>query len=312
MPKDYYETLGVDRKASEKDIRSAYRRLARQYHPDVNSGDEQAEAKFKEVNEAYQVLSDADSRKKYDRFGDAWRHADQMQNANAGPSPFTWFTRARSRRNDAPFEAHNGFGGFIGDLLGGAGASHGRAPEDLFMGQRVEAPVTITLEEAYAGATRTVEAPPDPNTWRAGRRIEVRIPRGVRSGSRIHAGPGENGPPLDLYLSITVAPHRTFERDGDNIRYTADVPLFDAVLGGEIETPTVSGKKVALHLPPNTQNGRVFRLRGKGMPKRGGEAFGDMLVTVKVVLPASLTEEQRALFERLRKSAESGAQREEG
>ena len=171
----------------------------------------------------------------------------------------------------------------------------------------MEVPVAITLEEAYAGTTRTVETPPDPMTGRAGRRLEVRIPRGARSGSRIRVGAGENGQTTDLSLSVAVSPHRIFERDGDHVRYTADVPLFDAVLGGEIETPTVSGRKVALHLPPHTQNGRVFRLSGKGMPKRGGEAYGDMLVTVRAVLPTTLTEEQRGLFERLRESMGGGA-----
>jgi DnaJ-class molecular chaperone len=305
MAKNYYETLGVAKNATEKDVRSAYRRLARKHHPDVNPGDSNAEAKFKEINEAYQVLSDADSRKKYDRFGENWRHADQMHGAGAGQgsgaSPFTFFTNARTRRGgSAGFSAFtdvDGLGDFSNLFDGFADARWG--PRQQAAPRRLEVPVTITLEEAYAGSTRTVQHP-------GGKRLEVRIPAGVESGARIHVGPKRDGVG-EFYLVVTVAPHAAFERAGQDVRFTARVPLLDAVLGGETQAPTLEGKSVAVRIPPGTQNGRVIRLRGKGMPKRGG-GHGDMLVTVMVVLPEDLTPEQRELFERLRETEGSAEQ----
>lgn len=303
MAKNYYDTLGVAKNATEKEIRSAYRRLARQHHPDVNHGDSTAEARFKEINEAYQVLSDADSRKKYDRFGENWRHADQMQGSGgpgSGASPYTFFTNARTRRGGAAgfsaFTDLDGLGDFSNLFDGFADARWGarrQAPP-----RRMDVPVTVTLEEAHAGATRTVLHP-------SGKRLEVRIPAGVESGARIHVDSAKDGV-AEFYLVVTVAPHAVFERSGDDVRFTARVPLVDAVLGGEMEAPSLGGKSVAVRVPPGTQNGRVIRLRGKGMPKRGG-GHGDMLVTVMAVLPVDLTPEQRALFERLR-DAERGAQ----
>ncbi len=304
MAKNYYETLGIKRGASEKEVRAAYRRLARKHHPDVNSGDKGAEAKFKEINEAYQVLSNAESRKKYDRFGDNWRHADQAgMGAGMGESPFTWFNRARTRRPASAASAGlGGLGDVFGDLFSGQRA-HG--PEEMFARRQFDAPVTITLEEAYAGTKRTVQSPPDPMTGAPGKRLEVSIPAGVESGSRVHVsangGPGA-GHGVDLNLTVAVSPHSVFTRERDNLRVTADVPLVDAVLGGEIEAPVITGKSVVLKIPPETQNGRVFRLRGKGMPKRRGGGHGDQLVTVRVVLPSGLTDEERELFERLRES----------
>lgn len=304
MAKNYYETLGVARNATEKEIRSAYRRLARQHHPDVNPGDSSAEARFKEINEAYQALSDADSRKKYDRFGEHWRHADQTQGSGGpgqGASPFTFFTNARTRRGgSAGFSAFtdvDGLGDFSNLFDGFADARWG--PRRQATPRRLDVPVTVTLEEAYAGSTRTVQHP-------GGKRLEVRIPAGVESGARIHVDPKRDG--VDEFsLVVTVAPHGVLERAGDDVRFTARVPLLDAVLGGETEAPTLGGKSVAVRIPPGTQNGRVVRLRGKGMPKRSGGGHGDMLVTVQAVLPVDLTPEQRELFERLRETERSEA-----
>ena len=303
MAKNYYETLGVAKNATEKEVRSAYRRLARQHHPDVNPGDSSAEAKFKEINEAYQVLSDADSRKKYDRFGENWRHADQMQGGGpgSGASPFTFFTNARPRRgSSAGSSTFTDVGGFgdLGSLFGGFADMPGGAYREAAP-QRIEVPVTITLEEAYTGSTRTVQHP-------NGKRLEVRIPPGVESGARIHVNPKRDGVD-EFYLVVTVAPHTVFERAGDDVRFTARVPLVDVVLGGETEVPSLGGKSIAVRIPHGTQNGRVIRLRGKGMPKRG-DGHGDMLVTVMAVLPVELTEEQRELFERLREAEHSTEQ----
>ncbi|MDE2836734.1 MAG: J domain-containing protein [Chloroflexota bacterium] len=301
MAKNYYDTLGVAKNSNEKEIRSAYRRLARQHHPDVNPGDSTAEARFKEINEAYQVLSDADSRKKYDRFGENWRHADQMQGGGgpgSGASPFTFFRNASTRRSgSAGFSAFtdvDGLGDFSNLFDGFADAGWGPRPRAAR--RRLEVPVTITLEEAYAGAARTVLHP-------SGKRLEVRIPAGVESGARIHVDAAKDGVD-EFYLIVTVAPHAVFERAGDDVRFTARVPLLDAVLGGETQAPSLGGKSVAVRVPQGTQNGRVIRLRGKGMPKRGG-GHGDMLVTVQAVLPVDLTPEQRELFERLRDAEHS-------
>ena len=308
MAKSYYDILGVGRDASEKEVRSAYRRLARKYHPDVTRGDKSAEARFKELNEAYQVLSDAGNRKKYDRFGENWRHADQFARSGAGggPSPFTWFNRARQPRSAGQAAGAGGFGSF-GDIFGDLFGTRTRTNFDDAVGlQQVEVPVTVTLEEAYAGTTRMVQTPPDPFSGQPGHRLEVKIPTGVRSGSRVHIGaPVRGGAPIDIYLAITVAPNATFERKGDDLLTSVDVPLVDAVLGGEVEVPTITGKRIALKLPPETQNGRAFRLTGKGMPRRtggSGTAHGDLLATVKVVLPDALTDRQRELFEQLRKA----------
>jgi len=295
MANDYYETLGVARSASEKEIRSAFRRLARKHHPDVNQGDKRAEERFKEVNEAYRTLSDPESRKKYDRFGADWRHAEQFHSAGpragAGAPPFTFFRNAQAGAGGPRVEFHVGeFGGAFDDFWSGArgaGRRRGRQPAP-------DAPAAITLEEAYAGTTRVAHAP-------GGKRLEVRIPPGVKSGERVRVN-AEGGA---FALLVTVEPHADFERDGDDLRFSARVPMLDAVLGGEAAVPTLDGKRVAVSIPPGTQNGRVIRLRGKGMPKRGG-GYGDLLVVVAAVLPTELTGEQRALFERLRE-AERGA-----
>mgnify|MGYP002639688452 CR=1 FL=1 len=302
MAGDYYETLGVDRGASEKDIRGAYRRLARQHHPDVNRGDDSAEAKFKQINEAYQVLSNAEDRKKYDRFGSNWRNADQYQRSGGGASPRSWFNRGRQRPEPG------GLGDMFGDIFGGGGLG-GVHVEDISAPRRTDVPVTVTLEEAYAGTARTVTMPASPMTGGAARRLEVSIPAGVRSGSRVHIGAsGQRRAGLDIYLVVTVSPHKTFHRDGDDLATTVAVPLLDMVLGGEVEVPMITGKKVALKLPPETENGKVFRLKGKGMPlKRGAAAgtHGDELVTVQAVLPKDMGPEQRNLFEQL-KELDSG------
>ena len=305
MAKNYYDILGVSKGSSEKELRSAYRRLARQYHPDVNPGDAKAEGKFKEINEAYQVLSDADSRKKYDRYGDDWRHVGDFEGSGkGGPSPFNWFTQARQRGGQRGGSSGRGFGDVFSDLFGSGGAR----VEDLSTTQRVEVGVTVTLEEAYAGAKRMVRLPEDPMRGTAGRRLEVSIPAGVRSGSKVHVGApkGADGG-LDLYLKIKVSPHGVFEWKGDDLLMTVSVPLVDLVLGGEVEVPTITGSKVALKVPVETQNGKVFRLKGKGMPRRGakGAAHGDELVTVKAVLPDRLSDEERQLFEQLRETGKA-------
>ena len=290
MAVDYYTVLGVARDASAKDIKAAYRRLARKYHPDLNSGDAAAEAKFKEINEAHEVLGDPKRRSRYDRLGDRWRDPE--------PRPYSGSTgRYRSSTGHA---SRGGFADFFSNLFGGGqgGWSGGVTFEESPTSASYQVAVTLSLEQAYSGSARTVEAPPDPRTGARGRRIEVRIPPGVESGARIHAG-GTGGLP-DFLLNVTVAPHSRFERQGDNLAVTVDVPLTDAVLGAEVEVPTLRGRAVALKVPPETQNGRTFRLKGQGMPRKSGGAHGDLLATVKVALPSGLSNNERALFEQLR------------
>lgn len=315
MADSYYNLLGVAKGASDKEIRSAFRRRARQYHPDVNPGDAKSEEKFKEINEAYQVLSDPESRKKYDRYGDSWRNPDQFQRSGSGTSPFSWLNRAR-QRSTRPASGSSGFGSMsdiFGDIFGpGAGVGVDDRPR----ARRADVPVTITLEEAYIGASRTVEVPADPFAGMAARRLQVTIPAGVKSGSRVHIGATKGADGLDLNLQVTVKAHARFDRKGDDLVIPIEVPLVDLVLGGEVEVPTITGKRVALKVPAETPNGKVFRLKGKGMPRgrkagaggQAGAAFGDALVTVSALLPRHLDAESRRLFEELRELGASATQ----
>lgn len=293
MPANYYELLGVARDATDKDIRQAYRKLARQYHPDVNPGDPGSEDKFKQINEAHGVLSDPDKRRKYDKYGDRWMHADDIEQAEAqarsrGRSGYHFYT-------DGDFGSHNG----VGFDLGGLGS------DDLFdrlftnfggdRGAPRHAPaeyqVDITLAEAAEGATRTVSLPD-------GRRLEVKIPAGVDTGSRVHipAGGGDG----DFYLAVTVIDHPRFERKGKDLYSEVEVPVDDLALGAEVTVPTLTGK-VALTIPPGTQNGRRFRMAGQGMPElnRSGSK-GSLFATVKAVLPSNPGPEEQELFRKLR------------
>jgi DnaJ-class molecular chaperone len=305
--RDYYDVLGVKRNASEKEIRQAYRKLARTYHPDLNPNDKSAEDKFKEISEAYEVLSDKDKRSKYDRYGHDWEMAEQAEAARAqagfGTSGFRTRTYTDYTDLDDLFGGQGGDpGGMFGDLFGrGSRGGRGRAQFQNIPGQDIEQPVTVTLEEAYAGTTRVLTMP---NPEGAPRRIEVKIPAGVRDGSRVRvASEGSpspfGGPKGDLYLVVNVAPHTTFERVEDDLNVKVPTPLHVAVLGGEVEVPTPKGTKLALRIPPETQNGRKFRLKGQGMPHLSGDARGDLYAEVNVVLPTHLNDEERRLFERL-------------
>jgi curved DNA-binding protein len=286
--KDYYKILGVNRGASEREVKQAYRKLARQYHPDVNPGDKSAEEKFKQINEAYEVLSDKDKRKKYDKYGDQWQYADQFEQAQ----------RQQQQQQAQGFDFGQGgrrvyysqgdFGSIFDDILGGFGFGRGQTKPR--RGQDLEHPVEVTLEEAYQGTTRTI-------SFSDGKRIEVKVPAGVRTGSRVRlAGKGARGG--DLYLKVTVKPHPTFERRGDDLLAGVPVPLTTAILGGEVQVPTLRGK-VALKIPAETQNGRTFKLAGQGMPNLGKKSRGDLLARVKVVLPTKLSAKEKELFKQL-------------
>ena len=281
---DFYDTLGVPRGASEKDIRTAFRRLARKHHPDVNDNNPASEERFKEINEAYSVLSDADSRRKYDRYGDEWEHADRFEQAGRGGG-FS-FSTMRGRQ-----------GGLFDQFFGGGRGYDVRPPPAEFK-------VEITLEEAFKGGARRLQ-------MQDGRRLEVKIPPGVDNGSRVHiaADLGQGG---DFYLLISVKEHPRFRRQGKDLFVEVEVPLDDAVLGGELTVPTFTGR-LALTIPQGTQNGRRFRLAGQGMPALNNPANnpannprsdvdrrGDLFATVKVKLPGDLTDEELDLFRGIR------------
>ena len=288
---DFYDTLGVSRTADDKDIRQAYRRLARQHHPDVNPGDESAAERFKSINAAYEVLSDPDKRAKYDRYGDQWQHAEHFE--QQGRHDFSQFFR------DGDFGG--GRGGFsfstggatLSDILGGLGGFGDLGGVGERMRPRpADIPVDITLEEADAGTTRRVSLP-------NGRRLEVKIPAGIADGGRVHiAAGGDSSGEFNLVVSLLA--HRQFERRGADLHTSVDVPFLDAVLGGAVQVKTLRGQ-IELTLPPETQNGRRFRLTGQGMARLNDpERRGDLYATVNVKLPSGLTDEQRALFEQMR------------
>jgi len=314
---DYYQVLGVGKSASADEIKKAYRKLARKYHPDVNPGDDAAEEKFKQLNEAYEVLSDSEKRQKYDQFGAQWR---QYERAGGRPEDFDWARWAgqpggqrTQRRSVTPEEFEQMFGGsggfsdFFETLFGGMGRQQAGGSTDFAgrqyqprpnRGRDVEHSVQVTLEEAFHGTMRTLQ-------WEGGRAIEARIPRGVQTGSRIRlGGQGETamagGQAGDLYLRVEVLPHTTFEREGDNLRVAVPVDLYTAVLGGAIEVPTID-RTVKLTIPSETANGKVFRLRGLGMPSlRNPDERGDLYAAIEVQLPQNLSEQEKELFQRLR------------
>jgi curved DNA-binding protein len=286
--KDYYNILGVNRSASEAEIKQAYRKLARQHHPDVNPGDKSAEERFKQINEAYEVLSDKEKRRKYDKYGDQWQYADQFEKAQRQQG---WdFSQGGQR----VYFSEEDIGSIFDDLFRGFGTRAGR-PQPR-RGRDIEFPLEVTLEEAYSGTTRTL-------SMADGKRLEVKIPAGVKDGSRVRisgkGAEGYGGAKGDLYLVTSVRPHRTFRRHGDDLYTDVSVPLTVAVLGGEVKVNTPKGSKLSLKIPPETQNGRSFRLKGQGMPHLGNSTKGDLLARVKVVLPTKLTDEEKELFQKL-------------
>ncbi len=286
----YYDTLGVSKSASEKDIRQAYRRLARKYHPDLNPGDEDAEGKFKEINTAHEVLSDRKTRQKYDRYGDKWKFADQIesQHAHSAQGPFTWTTRSGTTRGASGSDPFAGVGDLFGDL-GGRLGRQGRAAT----AAKLETTVDVTLEEAFAGTKRNITI----TTRGRDRRIEVTIPPGVDNGSVVRIRPGAQ---QELLLTIELQPHPTFTRSGSDLFTEVDVPLEDAVLGGEVEVRTLTGG-AKLKVPAESQNGQRVRLRGQGMPKLGSKSNrGDLYAIIRPRLPKQLSEEQKELFEQLK------------
>ena len=302
--KDYYATLGVPKNATDAEIKKAFRKLAREHHPDVNPGNKVSEAKFKEINEANEVLGNPESRRKYDDLGANWRNYE-----NAGPQYSSHQGRQRTR-TVTPDEMSDIFGGgvhfsdFFETFFGGSGAP--RQPRAR-RGRDAESLVDLTLEEALNGTSRmlSVERNGKPH------KVEVRIPAGIKDGSRVKVrGEGEPGtgdmPAGDLYLVVRLLPHSRFERRGQDLYTRAPVPVTTAVLGGEITVSTLSGSTLKLRVPELTPAGRTFRLRGHGMPDtKSPETRGDLFVAVDIQIPAQLSPEAREHYEALGKLAGS-------
>jgi curved DNA-binding protein len=314
---DYYAVLGVPRTASEKEIRNAYRQLARKHHPDVNPGDKKAEETFKTLNEAYEVLSDPEKRKKYDAMGSRWREYERATAGRDTGEPFNWrvYTTGPSSRDGYQYSAagfddlEDSFGeqapfsDFFETFFSGVGAKPGRSrytrSTSNARGLDLEERIDVSLAEAYGGGERVVRA----RSPHEDKRISVKIPPGVYTGSRIRiSGRGEKGaaggPAGDLYLVVNVLPSDRFERRGSDLYTKLSVPFHTLLLGGVERVQRPDGKTLELKIPPQTQDGRVFRLRNQGMPKFGQPGRrGDLHVEVHARVPEQLTNRQKELLE---------------
>lgn len=293
---DYYKILGIDKSASPKDVRNAYRKLARKYHPDLNPNNQDAKTNFQQINEANEVLSDPEKRKKYDQYGKDWQHADEFEKQKQQQS------QSSGSRNAGGFsggQSAGDFSDFFESMFGGAGSGAGRGRQAKYRGDDYTTDIHLDLIDAYKTHKQTLTV--------NGNNIRITIPAGVENGQIIkipgHGGAGTNGGPNgDLYISFIVANHSSIKRLGNNLYATVDLDIYTAVLGGEIILDTLDGK-VKLKVKPETQNGTKVNLKGKGFPiyKNEGQ-FGDLQVTYAVKVPTNLTDKQKALFEELRNS----------
>lgn len=310
--KDYYAVLGVPEGADEKTIRKAFRKLARQYHPDANPDNAQAEQRFKEISEAYDVLSNPEKREKYEELRQSYQTWQRMGGRQPGAGGFDWSQWAGGAPGGVRVEYGDAgdFSDFFQTIFGGMGGARGGARggsfdfEDLFggrgtytgpaRGQDLQTDIEITLDEAYHGTTRLIS--------KDGRRLQVKIPRGARTGTKVRiAGEGSEGAyeSGDLYLHVHVINDDRFRRENDDLYVDAFIDLYTAILGGEVSIPTMTGR-VTLKVNPGTQPGQLIRVRGRGMPLlRDSDRFGDLFVRVHVDLPTNLSEEERELFEEL-------------
>jgi curved DNA-binding protein len=289
MPKtkDYYEVLGVPRTASQKEISAAFRKLARKYHPDLNSGDKQAEARFKEISEAHEVLSDTKKKQLYDEFGENWASAAAAGvqpgqagvprggfRTDGGAGPRVQYRTVTPEEVEDLFGEGGGFGDIFGSIFSGATRGRTRQAQPI----DVEAPITVSLAEIYRGASRTVELP-------GGRRVEVRVPPGVKEGTVLRV-PG-------LRATVQIAPDPVFRREGKDLHVAVPVPLHVALRGGEVSAPTIKGGQVKFNIPAETQNGTKIRLKGLGLPDSKGGPVGDMYAEVRVQLPVPMDDRTR-------------------
>jgi curved DNA-binding protein len=294
--RDYYQVLGVGKSATEKEIKSAFRRLAQQHHPDKNPGDKRSEDRFKEINEAYEVLGDPQKRAKYDRLGASYAQWERAGQPGAGFDFSQWAGGAGGGRGSPDLNevfGEGGFSEFFNSLFGGMGGGrrgNTRTSTWNLRGDDMEQPIEIGLDEAYRGTRRTLQ--------KGERRLEVNIPPGAKTGTRVRlAGAGGVGQtPGDLFVVVNVQPHPQFRREGDDLHVEVAVDLYTAVLGGEARVPTLTGE-VRLTVPPEAQGGKTFRLSGRGMPKlRQANEHGDLYAHLQVRLPENLTAREKQLF----------------
>ena len=294
---DYYKVLGIDKKATADDIKNAYRKLARKHHPDLNPNDKEANKKFQQINEANEVLSDLEKRKKYDQYGKDWKHAEEFEKQRQ---------QQRQYSNQGSGQTFSGgfgeedFSDFFSSMFGGSGESRGRNRQTKFRGQDYNAELQLTLTDAYKTHQQTITVD--------GKNVRITIPAGIENGQQIrlkgYGAPGVNGGPNgDLYISFSITNNTQFKRMGNDLYTTVDIDLYTAVLGGEVTVDTLGGK-VKLKVKSETQNGTKIRLKGKGFPvyKKEGE-FGDLFITFSVKIPTNLTEKQKELFKELEKTA---------
>jgi curved DNA-binding protein len=291
---DYYKILGIDKTATSNDIKAAYRKLARKHHPDLHPNDINAKKNFQQINEANEVLSDPEKRKKYDEYGKDWKHADEFENAKQ-------YQEQSSNRRGASYsgaQSQGDFSDFFESMFGGA-ASGSRRRQVKYRGEDYNAELHLNLTDAYKTHKQTLTV--------NGKNIRITIPAGIENGQTIkisgHGGPGINGgPDGDLYITFSVANHPKIKRLGDNLYTTVYLDLYTAILGGEITMDTLNGK-VKLTVKPETQNGSKIKLKGKGFPVYKNEGqFGDLYVTYAINIPTNLTDKQKALFTELSKS----------
>ncbi len=300
---DYYKILGVDKRATQDDIKKAYRKLARKLHPDLNPDDKEAEKKFKELNEANEVLSNPENRAKYDKYGENWKHGEEYEKAQQQQRQYQQQNYGGGGFSGADFGEGEDFSDFFQSMFGGAGGGFGRSSRGSssgkFKGQDVHAELNLNLKDAAHTHPQTFEI--------NGKKVRITIPAGVYDGQQIklkgHGNPGFNGGPNgDLYITFNIPVDPNFERIGDDLKTKVSIDLYTAVLGGDVKVNTLDGS-VNLKVKPETQNGTTVRLKGKGFPvyKKEGQS-GDLFVTYEVKLPTNLTDKQKELFEQLKNS----------
>jgi len=294
---DYYKILGIDKSATPKDIKNAYRKLARKHHPDLNPNDKDAKKNFQLVNEANEVLSDPEKRKKYDEYGNDWQHAEEFEKQKQYRHPEDSGSGSRGTRNSGA-QYRGDFSEFFESMFGGSGGS-GRGRPMKYRGEDYTSELHLELVDAYTTHHQTISV--------NGKKIRITVPAGIENGQIIkisgHGGHGVNGGPNgDLYITFSIANHSIFKRLGDNLYATIDLDLYTAVLGGEFILETLSGK-VKLKVKPETQNGSKVKLKGKGFPVYKNEGqFGDLLLTYSIKIPTNLSDKQKELFTQLAKT----------